>query len=144
MKSFGSNISCLLSSGIPYKEYNWYGKLKKKILHKRISKISFIDTEQLSIMLSKIWISSQEFFNDFVDRFGTTYLNPFIPNALFLYPLKTSENLKIFWCFQGVEKGCIWNEWVKNGFLWRYFWRILLAYFKIATYLQTGSIGKYS
>ena len=31
----------------------------------------------------------------------------------FLYPLKTSENRKVFWSFQGVEKGCIENEWVK-------------------------------
>ena len=40
-------------------------------------------------------------------------INPFVPNALFLYPLKTSENRKVFWCFQGVEKGCIGNKWVK-------------------------------
>ena len=39
--------------------------------------------------------------------------NPFVPNASFLYPLKTSENRNVFWCFQGVEKGCIGNEWVK-------------------------------
>ena len=38
--------------------------------------------------------------------------SPFVPNALFLYPLKTSENLK-FSCFQGVEKGCIGNKSVK-------------------------------
>ena len=38
--------------------------------------------------------------------------NLFVPNASFLYPLKTSENLKVFWCFQGVEKGCIRNKWV--------------------------------
>ena len=37
-------------------------------------------------------------------------LNSFVPNALFLYPLKT-ENLTIFWCFHGVEKGCIGNKW---------------------------------
>ena len=42
-------------------------------------------------------------------------LNPFDPNAPFLYPLKTSENRKVFWCFQGVEKRCIGNEWVKNN-----------------------------
>ena len=41
-------------------------------------------------------------------------INPFVPNAPFLYPLKTSENHKVFWCFQGVKKGCIGNEWV-NG-----------------------------
>ena len=35
-----------------------------------------------------------------------TNINPFFPNASFLYPLKTSENLTFFWCFHGVEKGC--------------------------------------
>ena len=29
----------------------------------------------------------------------------------FLYPLKTSKNLTVFWCFQGLEKGCIGNKW---------------------------------
>ena len=33
-------------------------------------------------------------------------------NVRFLYPLKTSEDLKVFWCFQGLEKGCIGNTWV--------------------------------
>ena len=42
-------------------------------------------------------------------------VNPFVPNAPFLYPLKTSENF--FWCFQGVDKGCIGNEWVNHVFL---------------------------
>ena len=40
--------------------------------------------------------------------------NSIVPNALFLYPLETSENRKVLWCFQGVEKGCIRNKWV-NG-----------------------------
>ena len=39
-------------------------------------------------------------------------INPFVPNAPFLYNLKASENLTDFLCFQGVEKGCIENEWV--------------------------------
>ena len=44
------------------------------------------------------------------------------PNASFLYPLKISENLTIFWCFHGVEKGCIGNEWVNHIFtLWSKF-----------------------
>ena len=38
--------------------------------------------------------------------------NSFVSNAPFLYRLKTSENLTVSWCFQGVEKGCIGNEWV--------------------------------
>ena len=41
-------------------------------------------------------------------------INPFVPNAPFLYPLKTSENRKLFSYFQGVEKGCTGNEWVKQ------------------------------
>ena len=38
--------------------------------------------------------------------------NPIAPNAPFVYPppLKISENLMVFKCFQGVEKGCIGNE----------------------------------
>ena len=33
--------------------------------------------------------------------------NPFVPNAPFLYHLKTSEHVS------GVEKGCIGNKWAK-------------------------------
>ena len=40
-------------------------------------------------------------------------ISPFFSNALFFYPLKT-EKRKVFRCFQGVEKGCIGNEWVKK------------------------------
>ena len=48
---------------------------------------------------------------------------PFFLNAPFLYPLKTSENCNIFWCFQVLEKGCIGKEWVKDrifdsAFIW--------------------------
>ena len=42
------------------------------------------------------------------------YINPFVPNAPFFYPPKTSENLTVFLCFQRVEKECIGNEWVNN------------------------------
>ena len=40
-------------------------------------------------------------------------LNRFVPNAPYLYPMKTSENPTVFWCFQRIEKMCIGNEWVK-------------------------------
>ena len=40
-------------------------------------------------------------------------INTFVSSAAFLYPLKTSENLMVFWCLQGVEKGCIGKKWVK-------------------------------
>ena len=39
-------------------------------------------------------------------------INPFFPNAPFLYPLKISENFTVFWPYQEVEKGCIVSKWV--------------------------------
>ena len=42
------------------------------------------------------------------------FINPFIPNASFLYPREILENLTVFQYFQGVEKGWIGNEWVKQ------------------------------
>ena len=48
---------------------------------------------------------------------NTFYVNPFVPSAPFLYPLKT-ENLMVFWCFQGVAKGCIGNGWVSPS-IWQ-------------------------
>ena len=44
-------------------------------------------------------------------------LTPFVSNTRFLYPLKTSENRTVFWCFQEVEKGCIEKEEVKRCIL---------------------------
>ena len=38
------------------------------------------------------------------------------PNALFLSPLKTPENRKVFGCFQGLEKGCIKYKWVNVSY----------------------------
>ena len=43
-----------------------------------------------------------------------TVFNPFVSNTPFLYPLKISENRKVFWCFQGVGKGYIGKEWVNT------------------------------
>ena len=37
-------------------------------------------------------------------------LNPFVPNAPFFCPLKTSENLTVFWCVQEAEKACTGND----------------------------------
>ena len=77
---------------------NW----KKSFLHWCMAKILFIDTEQFS----KMQVSLQVFFKDFVDRFRATYL--------------------------------------KNGFLWSCFSKILLIDFRIATNLKTGLSKKYS
>ena len=64
---------------------------------------------------SQIFINNQE---SCIMNGGVTIkyfnLNLFVPNALFLYPLRRSENLTGFCCFQGAEKGCIWNEGVNR------------------------------
>ena len=39
-------------------------------------------------------------------------INPFVPNAPFLYPLKTSENRKVFLCFHGGRERV---HWVRMG-----------------------------
>ena len=41
-------------------------------------------------------------------------INPFVPKAPFPNPLKTSENHKVFLCFQGLEKGYIGKKCVKD------------------------------
>ena len=40
----------------------------------------------------------------------------FGPNTPLLYPLKTLENRKVFWCLQRVDKGCIGNKRVKISY----------------------------
>ena len=40
-------------------------------------------------------------------------INPFVPNAPFFYPLKTTRG------FQGVEKACMGNEWVNYSVSFR-------------------------
>ena len=43
------------------------------------------------------------------------FINPLQPGLAFLHPLKTSENLKVFWCFQGVWKSNAGRSWIKWG-----------------------------
>ena len=42
-------------------------------------------------------------------------LNPFQGTAPILEPLKTPENLLVFWCFQGVWNGNIGQKWVNKS-----------------------------
>ena len=57
----------------------------------------------LLIVDMHLWIYSNLLKKALMENF-----NHIVPNAPF--PLKTSENRKVFWCFQVVEKGCIENE----------------------------------
>ena len=57
----------------------------------------------------------------FISPVHTKAFSPFIPNAPFLYPLKTSENVTVFCCFQGVQIRYTGNESVKEN-RWLVFW----------------------
>ena len=65
------------------------------LLQNKIEKSVLFEQENVQIFQVK-------FSRDFLSLRGS--LNPIVPNAPFLYPLKTSENFKVFFCFQGVEK----------------------------------------
>ena len=54
------------------------------------------------------------FFRTILSDNHSITINAFVPNAPSLNPLRTSESLTVFWCFRGVEKGCIGNKWVNT------------------------------
>ena len=80
-----------------------------------------------NVYLSLFLVVSQIFLEDFRNvnssqndtcqihktKEGCHMFNTSVPSAPFLYSQKTSENLKAFWRFQGIEKGCIGNKCVK-------------------------------
>ena len=55
-----------------------------------VQKIYYIDSTQNQ----KIWVSPDNYY-------GTREFNPFVPDAPFLHPLKTSENLWLSNVFRG-------------------------------------------
>ena len=81
--------------------------------------LSFMITTRIYVdhSLKKIWLLNLELtevqagqiFGNFL---GKEKLTHFFPMQSFFTPWKYQKNRKVFWCFQGVEKGCIGNEWV--------------------------------
>ena len=65
--------------------------------------------------------SYDELFNElFCETIGlknSWRINPICSQCTLFYPLKTSENRKVFWCFQRTEKGCTVNKLIKPYFL---------------------------
>ena len=45
---------------------------------------------------------------------GILACNPLHPTGLFLHPLKTSENQRFFWCFQGLQKKIRGMNWIHH------------------------------
>ena len=52
------------------------------------------------------------------NRGSNVPINPFVPNAPFIYPQKTSENLTVFWCFQGSRERVHWERMGKVGMIY--------------------------
>ena len=73
-------------------------------------------------------------------------INPFSPNAPFLYPLKIPENLTVFWYFQRVEEGCIGNKWVERKNKYTLFkliaWSFERTFILSASMLKSTKISK--
>ena len=66
------------------------------------------------IISSVLHLNLYELYHIYVWFCVIAIVNPFFPNAPFLYPLKILESRKVFWCFQGVEKRCIGSKWVQR------------------------------
>ena len=64
----------------------------------------------------KTWDTSGRLLQCVKENLYWMFFNPLVPCTPFLYPLKTLENLQVFWCFQGLEKACIGNKWVNYVF----------------------------
>ena len=80
----------------------WFAVKSSSLLFfkKRYSTFKWYTNQQLLQKLEKaIKVSLVRKHNQ--TDYSVIHLNPFVPNATFLYPLKTSENFKVFWCFQG-------------------------------------------
>ena len=110
--AFSPNISLLkVNNSNTRKRCEVYSKLtlKKKSLilyFIPFSSVCIVDFEQANVswvratfcknqaQLSKILFSVASW---------TLAFNPLQPSVAFLYPLKTSEDLKVFWCFQRVD-----------------------------------------
>ena len=67
-------------------------------------KLYFRDQFKSVWEISNSWYRSDVLYGTFC------CISSFVPNAALMYPLKTSENLMAFWCFQGIEKGRIGNN----------------------------------
>ena len=98
------------------KNLKWYGLLKV-VFHKFHLIHSWILCPIYPSQIRKLYesfkqdllINNKNFMRRICNKISKL-INPFVPNAPYGY----APNLTVFWCFQGVEKGCIGNEWVKK------------------------------
>ena len=106
---------------------DWIQSKYRKILPRRTPNTDIV--HPVTILMISFFLYLDNFINIVKVRLSSAVLilflafsgiNPSAPNAPFLYPLKSSVNLKVFWCFQGLEKECIGKKWDKiYCLLWR-------------------------
>ena len=92
---------------------NYFIPLSSKHLHFKLKEISCYYHSPAGLFALSCFVSCTP---ESIKRleFVFTTINSFVSNATCFYPLKTSENLTVFWCFQGVEKECIGNRGVNE------------------------------
>ena len=91
-----------------------YVMLRKIIVWKKAWE-NFNITRAIGMRMSHTFLPSLlESFSAWYSLKGHTCLTHSLLMHPFSAPLKTSENLTVFWRFQGAEKWCIGNEWVKQ------------------------------
>ena len=103
---------------LPFSVYVWrHMNLESHILFNTMfagmqrNTLSNICDEEFLQNLSKFEQISIKILNRKFSLVTSKKFNPFLPNAFFLYPLKTAKE-HFFRCFQRVEKGRIRNKWV--------------------------------
>ena len=74
-----------------------------------------VDMWQIGLLLkiAGSWFDTKRHFEESKELF-LDFIDPFVPSAPFLYLLKTLGNLIVFYCFQGVEKGCLGTNGLMN------------------------------
>ena len=69
------------------------------------------------------------------------FVNPFVPNTPFPYHLQTSENHKVFWCFQGTHcsQGALRaNGLIKHSFIFIDAWCSLQTLQQFELFMNEG------
>ena len=86
--------------------------LQTRILTSKGGKILSLTYRRTTVIYVQVYFQWQKICLETICR--SYDINSFTTRVPFLYPLKTSENLMVFRCFQGVEKVCIGSNWVKT------------------------------
>ena len=116
-QSFSTELNPCLPHSAKYDEMKSCTLLQEYFfLKKKASAQSFYPKQRSSrVVKTTNEVRSFSFFKIIYSStlaFVTFLLSHSFPmHPSFLYPLKTSKNLTVFWCFQGLEKGCIGNKW---------------------------------